>query len=561
MVRYALGAAPIAVLLLLTVLVPAVVQGHAERETAFPAGLREVPQYRDSGPYLVTCKDDTPARVAGYDYAKRMEELLRYTECRDHGFAHLQAAVDAVPEGGYRILMQPGHYFEEPSVERMENPSPECAEFVGRPILEYAEHVACPNIQNTVAILGDSLDDDDTACTWERLCDLQIEGTGVEVLDVILDANWTHLNALRADRADGIYLKHFTVQRTDFNSVYILETDGFVIDDHLTRWNYEYGYLTFAVDHGLYIDCESYGNGDSGIYPGSASDLRGARHSVEITRCDSHHNALGYSGTAGNSVYVHNNKFHHNSAGIATDSLFPDHPGLPQDSGRFVNNEIYSNNENYFDNWLPGGACHKPLAERGIEEGVVCPVIPIPVGTGMLIAGGNDNRVVGNHIYDNWRYGTMLFGVPAVFRGEDGGFDLLCALGNQDPACFDDADPADLASDLELLFDTSHGNQYIRNKMGITPDGTTMPNGIDHWWDEQGSGNCWDNNEYAGGSERTDSSDPWLMKPACGSSDPLTQQWRPPHPRLLTIVPCNDYSTNGNTHPDGCDWMTDPEAP
>ncbi|MEU7702940.1 hypothetical protein, partial [Streptomyces sp. NPDC039028] len=30
-------------------------------------------------------------------------------------------------------------------------------------------------------------------------------------------------------------------------------------------------------DHGLYKNCESYGNGDSGIYPGSASDINDGR--------------------------------------------------------------------------------------------------------------------------------------------------------------------------------------------------------------------------------------------------------------------------------------------
>ncbi len=531
-------ALPLVVLLLMVV--AGLAQAHGERRVEFPAGDREVPVFRDSGPYELVCKEDTPARLGNLSFEERVQETLRWTECMETGHRHLQAAVDAVPRGGHRILMMPGHYFEEPSVAALRDPSPECAPFVTMSIIEYEDNWNCPNIHNTVAILGDDPDDEDIACTWERLCDLQIQGTGKHREDVIIDAAWNHLNAVRADRADGFYITGVTIQRTDFNSLYILQTDGFVIDDVLTRWNYEYGFLTFAVDHGLYIDCESYGNGDSGIYPGSASDLKGERPSIEITRCDSHHNALGYSGTAGNSVYVHNNKFHHNAAGIATDSLFPDHPGLPQDHGVFVNNDIFSNNENYFDNWLPGGPCHKPLAERGIEEGVVCPVIPIPVGTGILIAGGNDNLVQENWIYDNWRYGTMLFGVPSYFRGED--------------------DPTDPAT-LETQFDTSHRNRYLANQMGIAPDGTTHPNGIDHWWDEQGSGNCWKDNVYAGGAMRTDATDPILYMPTCGVHDAVNNQFRPMHPRLVSIVPCNDFSKPDNTHPDGCAWMSDPEEP
>ena len=38
------------------------------------------------------------------------------------------------------------------------------------------------------------------------------------------------LNVIRADRADGVYLKNFTVEYSDFNNIYVLETNGFRID-------------------------------------------------------------------------------------------------------------------------------------------------------------------------------------------------------------------------------------------------------------------------------------------------------------------------------------------
>src|SRR4030095_8948822 len=130
--------------------------------------------------------------------------------------------------------------------------------------------------------------------------DLQIEGTGAKPEDVVIDARFQRLNAVRADRAAGIYLRHFTAQRSTFNAVYIMESDGFVIDRMVGRWNDEYGFLTFADDHGLYTDCEAYGNGDSGLYPGAAADINKDRQSdvdryaIEIRNCFSHHNLLGY---------------------------------------------------------------------------------------------------------------------------------------------------------------------------------------------------------------------------------------------------------------------------
>ncbi|PBO25661.1 hypothetical protein CLM85_02925, partial [Streptomyces albidoflavus] len=280
---------------------------------------------------------------------------------------------------------------------------------LGYQILSFAQQKQCPHNQNLVAILGKK--------------DLQIEGTGARRTDVVIDAKYQKLNAIRADSSDGVYFKNFTAQRTTFNALYVLAGDGFVIDDVLTRWNDEYGFLTFAGDHGLYKNCESYGNGDSGIYPGSASDLnndRGyevPRYAIEITGCRSHHNMVGYSGTAGDSVYVHGNEFDHNMGGASMDSAFPGHPGLPQNHARFENNRIHHNNADYY-RYIKDGTCSRPPAERGYEQGVVCPQISMPPGTGIITAGGNWNLYEGNWVYGHDRAAFFLSAVPAFIRGE-----------------------------------------------------------------------------------------------------------------------------------------------
>ena len=46
--------------------------------------------------------------------------------------------------------------------------------------------------------------------------------------------------------------------------------------------------------------------------------------------------------------------------------------------------------------------------------------MPVPVGVGILIAGGNGNEIRGNRIWDNWRRGTMLINVPDSFSGSSG---------------------------------------------------------------------------------------------------------------------------------------------
>jgi len=172
-----------------------------------------------------------------------------------------------------------------------------------------------------------------------------------------------------------------------------------------------------------------------------------------------------------------------------------------------------------------------PMAERGYIRGTVCPVIPTPVGTGVLIAGGNYNRTDHNWIYDNWRYGTMQFWVPAPLR--------------------DEFDPA-------KLFDTSHHNHTTDNQMGIAPDGEIAHNGMDHWWDDEGEGNCWEDNTYSRG-ERTDNFT--VDPPACADGGSVFTPGAPV--KDAGFLSCSQYDRNDPTfrHPPGCEWFDSPTKP
>jgi hypothetical protein len=526
---------------LLTLLMAAPAAAHDERESQFPPGDGEVPQHRsidEASDVLVVCKPDSAERIAGIDDAELRafnEQLL--DQCR---FEHIQAAVDAVERQETNIYVLPGQYREEPSWD------PPCTEDYDGGVLEYADIVRCGEILSLVTVAGDDPDDADIVCD-NQLCHLQIEGTGESADDVVLtggfreDGDWVKHNGLKADRADGFYLKNMAFELFRENAVYVHETDGYVLDGVVGRKNDLYGILTFTSDNGLITGCETYLNGDSGVYPGSAADVNAQssetgplrRWAVEITGCQTHHNALGYSGTAGNSVYFHNNKVHHNGAGFVTDSVVGDHPGMPQDHAWLEHNEIHSNNVNYNPNVQDeDGACRQERpADRGYEDGVVCPAFPVPVGTGGMIAGGNHNFVHSNEIHDNWRSGVKLFWVPAALRGE--------------------LDPT-------TQTDTSHRNAFTANQMGIRPGGTASPNGLDFWWDDAGLGNCWQDNLPAAGEEIThNATDPrGLPNCATGSQLPVSNVVK-----SAQLAPCAAYDRWDNPEPVGCDWMDTPAEP
>jgi hypothetical protein len=160
----------------------------------------------------------------------------------------------------------------------------------------------------------------------------------------------------------------------------------------------------------------------------------------------------------------------------------------------------------------------------------LCPRRAVPVGTGMLLAGGNENTYASNLVYDNWRYGIAQYWVPASRRGE--------------------TDPAKQR-------DTSHGNRYVGNLMGVSPTGTPAPNGTDFWWDEQGDQNCWQSNASPWGVPR---SDPATL-PACdrpSAAGPYAQQGNPAKTALVTA--CAAYRP-GRADPAGCPWLRTPARP
>ena len=519
-------------------LLPAAASGHAERATFFvdPAkGSR--PALRSTGPARVVCKGDSRVLIkkswAGRS-ARHRHERRRLTKllkrCR---YRHIQQAVDAARTGD-RIVILPGLYKEEPS-RKIPVKDPKCAgdeywEPSGDKHTEdgrvptFKHQVDCPNSRNLIAVIGDSLLDDDREC--DHKCNLQMQGMGRREQDVTIQGDRLKQDVIRADRADGFVLHNVRVEQGGYNNVDFVETNGFRIQKVVTRWAKNYGILTFTSDNGLYDTIEAYGSGDSGVYPGSGPEGHCQRYGIEVTRVDSYGNTLGSSGTAGNGTWYHDNRFHDNAAGVALDSFAPGHPGMPQDCSKWNANQVYSNNQNYFTNDRDAYCKNTPFEQR--KKTIVCPQFQVPVGSGFILYGVNANIIQQNAIYDNWRSGVRLFWVPAAIRGEN--------------------DPA-------KQFDTSNGNRFIENEMGFDHSGTYLPNGDDFFWDEQGIDNCWRGNKAAKGHKIT--SDPASL-PQCPQGS-VFQQSNPQ--KSAAEVPCAEWDPRDNPDPPGCTWFTTPPKP
>jgi hypothetical protein len=486
-------------------------------------------------------------------------------------FDSIQAAVNQSGNNG-RVVIMPGLY-TEPASRAASTYDQSCAQYgitndrgeTGA--LSYKWQFYCPNDQNLIAVLGrepGSTDPPNPPLEDRHgipdlgpciRCNLQIEGSGPSPDDVVIDAGRVQSGdgapidpakdvGIRADRADGIVIRNVKVRHATEHDIYVLESDGYLLDRFKTFYGGEYGVLTFVEDHGLMQNCEAAGNGDSGLYPGAGADTGHQRdtsiypdfrYSQEIRYCDSHHNASGYSGTDGNATHINNNNFYDNALGFTTDVFTaPGHPGFPQDSDLIEDNKFYSNNFNPY-----------------VSGSDVVPTVPVPVGTGLWIAGGNDNVIRNNHFYDNWRRGTMVFAVPDQ---------VVCGPAGIDPSQLAGCNPTAVPPS------TSYRNQYYGNVMGRSPGGTVQPNGTgdvttgrtDFWWDQYlgNTGNCWHDNKGRDGTPLSVTSTPPapLLPSACDSSS-IGTIGPAQEPELLNCLADIEFDTSS------CPWFTTPSKP
>jgi hypothetical protein len=506
-------------------------------------------------------------------------KLLR--RCR---FNSIQAAVNAARNND-RIEIMPGLY-TEPKSRAAPVDDPRCADLritndknqAGA--VSYAYQMKCPNDQNLIAVLGRALSNvpppqppkldrhvipDAGPCIR---CNLQIQGTGATPDAVTIDGGQVSSGdgapigdnardiVIRVDRADGFVLDNVKLRHAKEHGIYVTETDGSHLNRLRAAFAHEYPILTFVADHSLIENCDAFGAGDAAVYPGGSADLGEAlppaqrRYGTEIRRCDLHHSALGYSGTNGNAVWVHNNEFYDNTMGFSTDVFTaPGHPGFPQDSDLVEKNNFHSNN---FNTYLPPCPGTQKPGPQGPSQGCsdVESTVPVPVGVGLWIAGGNANVIRDNRFWDNWRRGTMLFSVPDVF---------VCPPDSDDqvPGCDPAASPPA----------TSYRNVFYGNKMGQAPDGSAQPNGVDFWWDQGGltvdpslnTGNCWYSNTGPDGTAAsvTGEPSPHASSPNNLPADCAHSPSVGGPAQVTELLACNAGPGEGTS----CTWFTTPPKP
>jgi hypothetical protein len=586
--------------LVAALVIPAIAFAHIERASYWPnpkpdrsvhppAG-GKVPKVRSlisaldaskPGKTRVVCKSNSlrllrqsisRARKNGYDIrphdhrslsAKRAAGLLA-TNRKLEGLCRFHNIQPAVTRSGNndRVVVMPGLYTERESRAKPTN-DPKCDKYeiqndrnqTGAVSYKYQFH--CPNDQNLIAVLGrkPGKKPPPQPPRFDRhripdagpciRCNFQIEGSGVNADDVVVDAGRVKSGdrgpsnpvkdvGIRADRADGFVLRNLKVRHAREHNIYVMEADGYFLDRFKSYYAGEYDVLTFVEDHGIMQNCDATGAGDSALYPGAAAETGEQRrpgtkyrYNQVIRYCDMHHNASGYSGTAANAVHITHNNIYGNTLGFTTDVVTAaGHPGFPQDSDLIEHNNFYSNNFN-------------PYVEGSDVESSE----PFPVGVGLWIAGGNNDTIRYNRFWNNWRRGTMLFSVPdSVVCGPQ--------TDNAQAGCY------------QAKISTSHRNKFYGNIMGVAPNGTALPNGVDFWWDNfpQSEANCWYSNTAAPGKQVVTS--PSSLPDCDNGRDPSSSVGNGPDPQNeMELLACAASFESGNYDPNTCPWFKTPPKP
>jgi plastocyanin len=210
---------------------------------------------------------------------------------------------------------------------------------------------------------------------------LTIRGTDRNA--VILDGGFKEANGIHVIEADGVAVENMTARHYQLNGFYWTTVFGYR-GSYLTAYdNGDYGVYAFDSVYGRFDHSYASGHPDSGFYIGQCFPC----HAV-ISDIVAENNGLGYSGTnAGGDLKIVNSVWRKNMSGIVPNTLDTERLA-PQRGVEISGNLIYDNN----NLGAPAKKAQYPS-----------------IGTGILLAGGIDNVVENNVVYDHQNYGIAVF--------------------------------------------------------------------------------------------------------------------------------------------------------
>jgi plastocyanin len=197
---------------------------------------------------------------------------------------------------------------------------------------------------------------------------------GIDRNTTVLDGEFRRENGVAVIDADGVAIENLTARNYEKNGFFWTGVSGYR-GSYLTAYrNGDYGIYAFDSVDGQFDHSYASGSPDAGFYIGQCSPCNAV-----ITEVISEHNGLGYSGTnASGNLLIVNSTWRKNRVGIVPNSLDSELLA-PQHDAVIAGNVVYDNNN---------------PKTPAIDDALLA------MGNGILVAGGNDNLVTRNLVYD-----------------------------------------------------------------------------------------------------------------------------------------------------------------
>jgi plastocyanin len=205
---------------------------------------------------------------------------------------------------------------------------------------------------------------------------------GMDRNDTILEGDFERANGIHVIEADGVAIENLTARHYLLNGFSWSEVLGFRGSYLTASTNGDYGIFAFGSRWGRFDHSYASGSPDAGFYVGACDPC-----DTVITDVLAEHNALGFSGTnAGSGLAIVNSEWRKNLAGIVPNTLDSE-PLAPQREVLIAGNHVHHNNSTTVD-------------AKEYEY--------VPFGMGIVVAGGRDDRIVGNLVEDQATYGIAM---------------------------------------------------------------------------------------------------------------------------------------------------------
>jgi plastocyanin len=215
---------------------------------------------------------------------------------------------------------------------------------------------------------------------------------GEKRTETILDGEFTRENGFKVV-ADGVAIENFTARNFTNNGFFWTGVKGYRGSYLSAIRNGDYGIYAFDSVDGQYDHAYGAGSPDAGFYIGQCYPCNAV-----ITDSLAEWNGIGYSGTnSGGNLFIVNSVWRDNRVGIVPNSgtgelLYPERETT------IVGNVVYGNS-------------NAKTSAISIAE--------TAIGNGILVAGGNDNLVERNRVYDHDLLGIGIITLPEKVLSPD----------------------------------------------------------------------------------------------------------------------------------------------